>query len=81
MAGPDRRQWKLRAIRAISTRLDVGISTIRRTIGGRNFSALIEEAYRESPADPERGASLIERRLIERYSVQLARPKAKWERD
>lgn len=81
MASPDRRQWKLRAIRAIGTRLDVGISTIRRTIGGRNFSALLDEAFAEAPSDPERGAQLIERRLLDRYGVKLANPKAMWQRD
>lgn len=80
MAAAHRRQWKMRALKALSLNHRIEISTVRRTIGPRQFKDLLDDAFAQSPTDAERGAALIHRALHERFGTQLEKPTVLWER-
>ena len=69
-----RRHWKLKAVKAFAEHVSLPLSDIRRTVGDRVFDDLFNEAYKDHPTDPHRGAQLAYEKLNERHSEQLKNP-------
>ena len=80
MGGAHRRRWKLHAMKGLAGHAGLGLSSIRRTVGSRNFSELVDEAFASASFDPARGAKIIRAMLYEKYGTLLEHPMAPYER-
>ena len=76
-----RRRWKLNVLKALTGLGLDPLVIVRGAIGERAFNLLIEEAYREAPADPDKGAKIILSNMHSRHGDKLAnKPKKMWTR-
>lgn len=74
-----RRHWKLTVIRTLSAE-GYHVATLRRTIGDRAFSELLDQAFRSLPTAPLEGAKMIRTRLEKNYGELLDHPVAPYSR-
>jgi hypothetical protein len=79
MNSAHRRHWKLAVIRALSA-AGYHVATVRRTIGDRSFTDLLDQAFQSAPTSPVEGARIVKTQLEERYGELLERPVTPWSR-
>lgn len=79
MNSAQRRQWKLSVIRMLSA-AGYHVATVRRTIGDRSFTDLLDRAFQAAPNSPAEGAQIVKAQLEQQYGALLERPVAPWSR-
>ena len=67
----NRRRWKLQVLKSLSIELGISVADIRRIIGKLEFDEIVNAAYCDSAANPEKGTKLVREVVLRNYGAAL----------